>query len=202
MKDTLQPGSPRRVFIVDDHPMMRLGLSHFLTQDGDISICGEAADAGAALAGIERVHPDPVLLDISLEGRSGLDLLRDLRLRFPRLAVLVDPMHDELIYAERALAAGARGYLMKQEGGEKLRMAVRQVPSGRIYLSGRLQASGPARGGRTSRQLAPTPIGSLSQRELEVFRLVGRGGATTTLPGSFILASKPSKRTASTSSAS
>lgn len=174
-RDTRQSVSPRRLFIVDDHPMMRLGLSHFLTQDGDLSICGEASDAAAALAGLERLQPDLVLLDISLEGRSGLDLLRDLRSRFPRLPVLVHSMHDEMIYAERALAAGARGYLMKQETGEKVRVAVRQVLSGQIYLSDRLQARGPARAEQTSRRIALTPIGSLSQREFEVFGLIGHG---------------------------
>jgi DNA-binding NarL/FixJ family response regulator len=176
VRDTRQSVSPHRVFIVDDHPMMRLGLGHFLTQDGDISICGEAPDAAAALAGIERIHPDLVLLDISLEGRSGLDLLRDLRLRFPGIPVLVHSMHDEMIYAERALAAGARGYLMKRETGEKVRVAVRQVLRGETYLSDRLRARAPARAaGRTSRQPALTPIGSLSQREFEVFRLIGCG---------------------------
>jgi DNA-binding NarL/FixJ family response regulator len=176
VKDTRQSDAPRRVFIVDDHPMMRIGLGHFLTQDADLRICGEAGDAAAALASIERTQPDLVVLDISLEGRSGLDLLRDLRLRFPEIPVLVHSMHDEMIYAERALAAGARGYLMKQETGEKVRVAVWQVLSGEIYLSERLQASGPARAGRTSRRPALTPIGSLSQREFEVFRLIGRGG--------------------------
>lgn len=168
--------SPSRVFIVDDHPMMRLGLGQFLTQDGDLCICGEAPDAAAALKGIERIRPDLVLLDITLEGRSGLDLLRDLRLRFPGIPVLVHSMHDEMIYAERALAAGARGYLMKQETGEKVRVAVRQVLNGQTYLSDRLRARAPARAAaRTSRRAGLTPIGSLSQREFEVFGLIGGG---------------------------
>jgi DNA-binding NarL/FixJ family response regulator len=156
--------------------MMRLGLGQFLTQDGDLCICGEAPDAAAALKGIERIRPDLVLLDITLEGRSGLDLLRDLRLRFPGIPVLVHSMHDEMIYAERALAAGARGYLMKQETGEKVRVAVRQVLNGQTYLSDRLRARAPARAAaRTSRRAGLTPIGSLSQREFEVFGLIGGG---------------------------
>jgi DNA-binding NarL/FixJ family response regulator len=176
VKASRQCTSRRRVFIVDDHPMMRLGLAQFLTQNGDLSICGEAADAAAALAGIERLHPDLVVLDIALEGRSGLDLLVDLRRRFPQIPVLVHSMHDAMIYAERALAAGARGYLTKQETGEKVRIAVRQVLSGKTYLSPRLQAHEPARARRTSRRPALTPIGSLSPREFEVFHLIGRGG--------------------------
>jgi DNA-binding NarL/FixJ family response regulator len=175
VKDTRQSNAPRKVFIVDDHPMMRIGLSHFLKQAGDIKVCGEASDAAGALAGIERIHPDLVLLDISLEGRSGLDLLRDLRIRFPRLPVLVHSMHDELIYADRALAAGARGYLMKQEGGEKLRLAVREVLCGQIYLSDRVRARDPAQAGRATGRAVITRFGSLSQREFEVFGLIGRG---------------------------
>ena len=173
MKHLSSAAGPRRLFIVDDHLMMRIGLRHFLTQDDGIRICGEAAEAATALAGIERTHPDMVLLDIALEGRSGLDLLRDLRVRFPRLPVLVHSMHDEMIYAERALAAGAQGYLMKQETGEKVRAAVRQVLSGRVYLSDQLQRDGQVQAGRASRPPVRTPIGSLSRREFEVFRLIG-----------------------------
>ena len=163
------------MFIVDDHPMMRLGLAHYLTRGRDIMVCGEAASAAAALAGIERTHPDLVLLDISLQGRSGLDLLKDLRCHFPTLPVLVHSMYDEMIYADRALAAGAQGYLMKQETGEKVLEAVRQVLSGRTYLSERLQARGPARTGPPSPQPALTLLGTLTPREFEVFRLIGLG---------------------------
>ncbi len=155
--------------------MMRLGLDQFLTRDGDLIVCGAAPNAQDALTGIERTHPDLVLLDISLQGRSGLDLLEDLRLLFPDIPVLVHSMHDEMIYAERALAAGARGYLMKQETAEKVRLAVRTVLSGHRYLSARLQSRSPARSTRNSSRAPRTPIGSLSQREFEVFRLIGQG---------------------------
>jgi DNA-binding NarL/FixJ family response regulator len=157
--------------------MMRLGLAHFLNLESDISVCGEAPDAMAALAGVEQTQPDLVVLDISLEGRSGLDLLQDLRLHFPRIPVLVHSMYDEMIYAERALVAGARGFLMKQETGEKLLVAVRQVLSGQIYLSDRLQASSPGRSAKTSPPQPQTPISRLSKREFEVFRLIGQGCA-------------------------
>jgi len=155
--------------------MMRLGLERFLTQDGDLVICGESPNAQGALSGIERTRPDLVLLDISLQGRSGLDMLKDLRQRFPHIPVLVHSMHDEMIFADRALTAGARGYLMKQESGEKVRLAVRQVLSGEIYLSARLQARSPARSRKSSGGGRITPIGSLSEREFEVFRLIGHG---------------------------
>jgi len=155
--------------------MMRIGLSHFLAQDGVISICGEAANADAAIAGIESAHPDLVLLDLALEGRSGLDLLKDLQRRFPRMPVLIHSMHDELIYAERALAAGAKGYVMKQMEPEELRTAVRRVLAGQSYLSPRLRSK-TTQSERSAALAAPvTPIGSLSQREFEVFCLIGRG---------------------------
>ena len=138
-------------------------------------VCGEAADAAAALAGIEQTHPELVLLDISLEGRSGLDLLRDLQCLFPEIPVLVHSMYDEMIYAERALAAGARGYLMKQESGEKVLLAVRQVLRGETYLSEHLRATGPARTTLPSLHFSLTPIGRLTKREFEVFCLIGQG---------------------------
>jgi DNA-binding NarL/FixJ family response regulator len=162
------------VLIVDDHPMMRLGLRQFLTQEPDLSVCGELSNAAAALTAIERLKPDLVLLDIALEGRSGLDLLKDLRGRFPRIPILVHSMHDEAIFAERVLRGGARGYLMKQESGEKLVAAVRHVLRGEIYVSERLRMQKP----KTARKRAragETPIGRLSDREFEVFRLIGRG---------------------------
>lgn len=163
----------RRVLIVDDHPMMRLGLTRFLAEAGDLTVCGEAATAAEAMRAVEDTRPDVVLLDISLEGRSGLDLLKDLRARHRRLPVLVHSMHDEMIFAERTLRVGARGYLMKQETGARLIQALRQVLRGEVYLSERLRA--PSRSGKASSRNPPTPIATLTDREFEVFRLIGGG---------------------------
>lgn len=166
----------RRIVVVDDHPMMRVGLRQYLAQEPDVEVCGEAADAAEALSLLERVSPDLLILDISLEGRSGLDLLKDLRVRFPELPVLVHSMHDQSIYAERALRAGARGYLTKQETGDKLLSAVRQVLRGEIFLSESLRAPGKrVRHQRNGTNGSSTLISTLTEREFEVFRLIGRG---------------------------
>ena len=166
---------PRRVLVVDDHPLMRLGLSHFLHQGREFVVCGEAGSAAEALSLVQSLRPDLVLLDISLEGRSGLDLLKDLRLCCPEIPVLVHSMHDETTFAERALQSGARGYLMKQQTADHLLAAVRQVLRGEIYLSDRLRA--PVSGPRVNGQPAKvrTLIATLSHREFEVFRLIGQG---------------------------
>ncbi len=154
--------------------MMRLGLRHFLMQEPDLEICGEAATATEAISAIERLSPELVLLDIGLEGRSGLDLLRDLKVRFPGLPSLVHSMHDEMTFAERALQAGARGYLMKQETGNKIVVALRAVLRGEIYVSERLRGKR-LRTGRTQKAHGETPIGRLTPREFEVFGLIGKG---------------------------
>jgi DNA-binding NarL/FixJ family response regulator len=162
----------KRILIVDDHPMMRLGLRQFLLQDSNLEVCAEASSAGEALEEVKRCLPDMVLLDISLEGRSGLDLLKDLRIHHPRIPVLVHSMHDQAIYAERALRAGARGYLMKQETGAKLLHAVRRVLAGEIYLS---EKAGGVRSRKSGKQEPQTRVSSLTSREFEVFRLIGAG---------------------------
>lgn len=162
----------RRVFVVDDHPMMRLGLKQFLGEAGDLTVCGEASTAAEALAGIGATGPDVVLLDIALEGPSGLDLLKDLRIHYRQIPVLIHSMHDEAVFAERALRAGARGYLMKQESGSRLIQALRHVLRGDLYLSENLRSAAnsgvPASGVRT-------PISTLTDREFELFRLIGAG---------------------------
>lgn len=172
---SFHPDGRRRIFLVEDHPMMRLGLRQCLSQETDLLVCGEASSASAALAALERTKPDLIMLDISLEGRSGLDLLKDLRARHPSTPVLVHSMHDEAIYAERALRAGARGYLMKQETGDKLVAAIRQVLRGEIYLSDAMRRSGPKKSAAKPGRSPRTPISRLTDREFEVFRLIGGG---------------------------
>jgi len=165
-----------RVFVVDDHPMMRVGLKLFLGEVSDLSVCGEASTADEAIRAMDLARPDVVLLDISLNGRSGLDVLKDFRVFHRRVPVLVHSMHDETIFAERALRAGARGYLMKQETGDYVIRALRQVLRGEIYLSERLRISVHSFG---SQREVRTPISTLTDREFEVFRLIGGGRSSS-----------------------
>jgi len=121
-----------RVFLVDDHPLVRESLASLIARQDDLVVCGEAGSASSALATIGAAKPDVAIVDISLDGRSGLELIRDLKLMFPRIAVLVLSMHDEQVYAERALRAGARGYIMKREATKKVVEAVRRVREGKL----------------------------------------------------------------------
>lgn len=165
----------RRVFLVDDHPMMRAGLAALIGSQPDLEVVGEASDAPSALGAVPGTRPDLLVTDLTLPGRSGLELIKDLLAQLPGLPILVLSMHDELVHAERALRAGARGYLMKEAGGERLLAAIREVLSGRVSVSPRMASvlldslSGPGpRGGGS-------PIGRLSDREFEVFQRIGQG---------------------------
>ncbi|HET9802247.1 MAG TPA: response regulator transcription factor [Candidatus Acidoferrum sp.] len=170
-------GQRKKVFIVDDHPMMREGLAQLIAQEQDLTVCGEAEDAAEALKKIEELRPDLALVDITLRSTNGLELIKDLRIRTPDTAVLVISMHDESLYAERVLRAGGRGYIMKQEGGKKLLSAIRHVLSGKTYVSEKISArildlfSGrPAEGA--------SPVERLTDREFEVFQLIAQGLST------------------------
>lgn len=177
-KASSKPAS-HRIVIVDDHPILRQGLTQLIQSEPGLQVVGEAEDAAGAMVVLDRLKPDLVLVDISLPGRSGIDLLQDLRVVYPNLPVLVLSMHDESLYAERVLRAGARGYIMKDEGGGHLVAAVRKVLAGEVYVSPKMQSrileqiSGSSRRKNT----APTVEG-LTDREFEVFRLVGQGKAT------------------------
>src|ERR1035441_8182488 len=128
----------KAVLVVDDHPLMRQGLALLINQQQDMQVCGDAEEAQAALQAIAQRHPDIVILDISLNGPDGLELLKSIRSSDPDLPVLILSMHDETIYAERALRARANGYIMKQEATEKVLVAVRRILDGEIYLSSRM----------------------------------------------------------------
>src|SRR6266540_5428956 len=128
----------KKIIIVDDHPVFREGLLNLINREADLTVCEEADDARQARSGIERSKPDLVVVDIGLPGKSGLELIRDIQAERPETAVLVISMHDETLYAERALRAGGRGYIMKQEGPEKILAAIRQVLSGQVYLSAKM----------------------------------------------------------------
>jgi DNA-binding NarL/FixJ family response regulator len=175
MKPKNQNGARKhKVFIVDDHPLVREGLANLINQQVDVAVCGEAEDSTSAIAAIQTINPDIVLVDISLKNESGLELVKTLRTQFPELAVIVLSMHDEALYAERALHAGARGYVMKRETTKNVLTAIRRVLEGDIYVSDRVVNSMAKR--MSSRKTAAAePVERLSDRELEIFRLLGQG---------------------------
>ena len=145
-----------KILIVDDHPFMRAGLAQLIGRQPDMAVCGEAGDPAAAGREMERSRPDLVLTDITMPGRSGLEFIKDLRALHPELPILVVSMHDEAIYAERALRAGARGYIMKEAGGENLLAAIRQVLRGRDLREPPHVGEDPGRPLRRGGRAAPT----------------------------------------------
>lgn len=167
-----------QILIVDDHPIVRQGLAEMINQESDLAICGTAEDVHRALELVERAKPDLVVVDVSLKGSNGIELLKNIKIRFPRMLVLVLSMHDENLYAVRALRAGAAGYIMKQEATEKVLHAIHRVLGGEIYLSDRMERKMMHQlvGGRAAR--TGSPIEDLSDRELEVFGLIGQGHGT------------------------
>jgi DNA-binding NarL/FixJ family response regulator len=167
-----------RVFIVDDHPVVRQGLALLINREPDLIVCGDAEEANSALQRIESLKPHAVIVDISLNGPDGLDLLKEIRMRDPNLPVLILSMLDELLYAERALRAGASGYIMKQEATEQVLVAIRRILGGEIYVSDRMANKMLHRFVGGSPPLARSPIANLTDRELEVFRLIGDGHGT------------------------
>jgi len=174
----------RRIFLVDDHPVTREGLARLINHESDLEVCGAAGTAAAALPAIESRKPDLVIMDVSLTtGASGLELMKDLAARDARLRMLALSTHDESLYAERALRAGAKGYVMKQEPTEQVMLAIRKVLHGEVFLSKamneRMLRKMTARGG------APlaSEIERLSDRELAVYRLLGQGRGTRQIAG-------------------
>jgi DNA-binding NarL/FixJ family response regulator len=167
-----------KIFVVDDHPIVRQGLGLLINREPDMIVCGAAEETQSALRAIPTLQPDVMVVDISLSGPDGLELVKTIRTRDANLAILVLSMHDESIYAERALRAGANGYIMKQEATEKVLVAIRRILRGEVYLSDRVSSKmlqQYVRGSSTARE---SPVADLSDRELEVFRLVGEGHGT------------------------
>jgi len=164
-----------RVFIVDDHTMFREGLRQLIEREAGLTVCGDAPDAAEAMHGIRAARPDVVIVDISLAGASGLDLIKDIKVEFEDLPVLVVSMHDESLYAERALRAGAMGYVMKHEPAKTVKAAIQKVLGGDMYLSEKMSSTVINRlmGGQP--EPTKSPIEMLSDRELAVFRLLGQG---------------------------
>ncbi|KPK45107.1 MAG: LuxR family transcriptional regulator [Phycisphaerae bacterium SG8_4] len=167
-----------RILIVDDHPIVRQGLAELVNHEEDFTVCGQAEDYHEALRAIGQLNPNIAVVDISLKESSGLELIKDIHSQHPDLPVLALSMHDETLYAERALRAGAMGYIMKQEATENVIAAIRRVLDGEIYVSERM-ASRMVRKLVTGQTVTnASPVDSLSDRELEVFRLIGKGHGT------------------------
>lgn len=165
-----------RILLVDDHPLVREGLMNLIQQQPDLEVCGEAASEPQALQLLDRLRPDIALVDISLENGSGLELMKNVKAMYPGVAMLALSMHDESLYAERALRAGARGYLMKREAAQKVIQGIRAVLAGQLFVSEKIAAL-------MAERFVGSPAGGsaveqLSDRELEVFQLLGRGLST------------------------
>ncbi len=177
---TTEPGLPARrtILIVDDHPLLRHGLAALIKSVPELEVCGEAATCAAALEAIREHTPDLVIVDIALDGADGLDLIKAMKARHPEIPALVLSMYDEALYAERALRAGARGYVNKQQLDDTLLVAIRRVLNGEMYLSEKTGARFAAKflGGATLEK--DSPLAVLTDRELEVFRLIGQGLCT------------------------
>lgn len=177
-----EPSSPaparRRIFVVDDHPLVREGLSRLINQEADLWVCAEAEDAAQAYADIVRTQPDGVVVDLSLRGDSGLDLIKRLQTLPRPPAVLVLSMHDEAFYAERVLRSGALGYVMKRESSGKIIAGLRHVLRGKLYVSPSIAARAAERFLRSGTSAGGSPVDSLTDRELDVFRRIGHGEET------------------------
>lgn len=167
-----------RVLIVDDHPIVRQGLRRLIEQEDDLGVCGEAETTREAKAAIRELKPDVVIVDISLKQGDGIELVKDARAHYPALPLLVLSMHDESIYAERMLSAGANGYIMKQAASDQFLVALRRVLEGGIYVSevvGNSMIQKFASGGA---YISANPIDRLSNRELQILHMIGRGLST------------------------
>lgn len=173
-----KPGQKARVLVVDDHPVVRQGIRLLVDHETDLEVCAEAETAVDALRAIAEHHPDVAVVDLSLKGASGLELIKDIRVRHPRLPVLVLSMSDENVYAERVLRAGARGYLMKEVATDEVLTALRSILDGGTYLSKAMASRLLGRLAQGAAAAGESPVDRLSDRELEVFGLIGRGLAT------------------------
>ena len=169
----------RRIFIVDDHPLVREGLTNLINGQSDLIVCGQAEDSAGAITGIAKARPDVALIDISLKNESGLELIKNLESQFPLVALIVLSMHDEALYAERALRAGARGYVMKRETTKSVLTCIRRVLEGGVYVSERVVNTMARRLAASPKTAGASPVERLSDRELEIFRLLGQGRTTS-----------------------
>ncbi len=172
-----------KVLLVDDHPIIRQGLGRLINAEADMVVCGEAEDAAKAFDAVGALNPDIAVVDISLKGSNGIELTKNIKARYPSLPILVLSMHDESLYAERALRAGALGYIMKEEASEQVLAAIRKVLAGEIFLSERMKSRMLQQMASGRAKVVSSPIEMLTDRELEVFRLIGEGHSTRQIAG-------------------
>ena len=178
--DNKSPAAPEkmRILLVDDHPMVRERLTEVIQREPDLAVCGEAEDRFRALELIAATRPHLAIVDLTLRRSQGMELIKDIRSRYPALAVLVVSMHDEMLHAERVIRAGARGYITKQEATRKIMVAIRTVLNGDVYLSEKMAAQIAATAVGRAQTGPSLPVNSLSDRELCVFEMIGQGHGT------------------------
>jgi DNA-binding NarL/FixJ family response regulator len=167
-----------RILIVDDHPLVRLSLREFIRREKDLEVCGEAEDREQALTAAAATKPHLAIIDLTLKSSNGMELIKDLREQHPEVQILVLSMHDETIHAERAIRAGARGYITKQEATTKVMVAIRQILNGEIYWSERAAARVASKIAGPSHGVGESPVDCLTDRELQVFEMIGSGRST------------------------
>jgi DNA-binding NarL/FixJ family response regulator len=167
-----------RILIVDDHPLVRLSLRDVIQRESDLVVCGEAEDREQALAVVAAAKPQLAIIDLTLKSSDGMELIKDLRDRFPKVQILVLSMHDEALHAERAIRAGARGYITKHEATTKIMVAIRQILNGEIYWSERAAARVASKIAGRSRPSPGFALDALTDRELQVFEMIGAGRST------------------------
>lgn len=177
------PPKPTRLILVDDHPVVREGLAESINREADLVVCAQAEDHQGALRAIETHHPELVVVDLMLRNSSGMELIKDIHARWPRLLILVVSMHDETLYAERVLRAGAQGYITKQQATYDILLAIRRVLGGGIYLNERTASAVLARLAGKPQASSHSIPDLLADRELEVFELTGRGLSTREIAG-------------------
>ena len=180
----------KRVFLVDDHPIVRQGLAQLVNSEPDLVVCGQGEEAYESLRAIKEARPDLCLVDVSLKDSDGIELLKELQAQLPEMPVVMLSMHDESLYAERALRAGARGYIMKQEAPQIMLAAIRKVLSGQVYVSDKMGTTLLQRmvGGKKSDGVLP--MDRLTDRELEVFRMIGGGNTVKEIAEKLFLSPK------------
>jgi DNA-binding NarL/FixJ family response regulator len=169
------PPEAKRIVVVDDHPLFRKGLEQLIHSNDGLAICGEAANAAEAMDVIRQVAPDLAIVDLSLPGANGIELIKNIRAEFPKLLVLVLSMHDESLYALRSMRAGAQGYVMKQEALDNVVLAIREILAGRPYLSPAMSANVIAKFTQGAGEASANMVDGLSDRELEILELIGKG---------------------------